>query len=82
MQFAVKSPLFINLLFGLFMYATIFKKIITALIDQPFLASLFIADFGILLFLSRLDFIFSLLMLVALMTVCMYFGQKLALFKD
>lgn len=59
----------------------IFKKIINALIDQPFLTSLFVADFAILL-LHRPPFLFSLVMLVALMAMCMYFGQKLALFKD
>lgn len=58
-----------------------FKKILDALIDQPFLTSLFVADFGILLF-HRPPFLFSLLMLGALMAMCMYFGQKLALFKE
>ncbi len=57
------------------------KKIITALIDQPFLTSLFVADFLILL-VHKPPFIFSLLMLGGLMAMCMYFGQKLALFKN
>ena len=57
-----------------------FKKILSALIDHPFLTSLFVADFGVLLF-HRPPFIFSLLMLGALMAMCMYFGQKLALFN-
>ncbi|CAG1020911.1 hypothetical protein DOJK_00650 [Patescibacteria group bacterium] len=58
-----------------------FKKILATLLDHPLLASLFITDFGILLF-HRPPFIFSLLMLGALMVLCMYFGQKLALFNN
>jgi hypothetical protein len=58
-----------------------FKKILNALIDHPVLTSLFVADFGILLF-HRPPFFFSLLMLGALMAMCLYFGQKLALFND
>ena len=57
-----------------------FKKILNGLLDQPFLTSVFVVDFGILLF-HRPPFFFSLLMLGALMAMCLYFGQKLALFK-
>ena len=57
-----------------------FNKIINALIDQPFLASIFIMDFAVLL-LHRPPFLFSLLMLGGLAAMCMYFGQKLELFK-
>jgi uncharacterized RDD family membrane protein YckC len=57
-----------------------FKKIINGFIDHPLLTSLFVTDFGILLF-HRPPFLFSLIMLGGLMTMCMYFGQKLALFK-
>jgi hypothetical protein len=56
------------------------KKILAALVDQPFLTSLFVADFAILL-LHKPPFFFSLVMLGGLMAMCMYFGQKLALFK-
>jgi hypothetical protein len=56
------------------------KKILTAFLDQPFLASIFIADFVILL-LHKPPFIFSVLMLGGLAAMCMYYGQKLALFK-
>lgn len=56
------------------------KKILSALVDQPFLTSLFVADFLVLLF-HKPPFIFSLLMLAGLMAVCMYLGQKLSLFK-
>jgi len=56
-----------------------FKKILNSLIDQPLLTSLFATDFFILLF-HRPPFLFSLIMLGALMAMCMYFGQKLALF--
>lgn len=58
-----------------------FKKILNALIDHPILTSIFATDFFILLF-HRPPFIFSLLMFTALIAMCMYFGQKLALFKD
>ncbi|MDD5579186.1 MAG: hypothetical protein PHY16_07910 [Methylobacter sp.] len=58
-----------------------FKKILNGLIDHPFLTSLFVTDFSILLF-HRPPFLFSLLMLGGLTGMCMYFGQKLALFKD
>jgi hypothetical protein len=58
-----------------------FKKILSGLIDHPILTSLFVTDFGILLF-HRPPFIFSLLMLGALMAMCLYFGQKLALFNN
>ncbi|MFA6052575.1 MAG: hypothetical protein WC762_08280 [Methylobacter sp.] len=57
-----------------------FKKILDGLIDQPFLTSLFVTDFFILLF-HRPPFLFSLLMMGALVAMCMYFGQKLSLFK-
>jgi hypothetical protein len=58
-----------------------FKKILNGFIDRPFLTSLFAADFFILLF-HRPPFLFSLAMLGALMAMCVYFGQKLSLFKD
>jgi hypothetical protein len=61
---------------GLFM----FKKILSSLLDHPLLTSIFVADFFILLF-HRPPFLFSLAMLAGLMAICMYFGQKLALFK-
>jgi hypothetical protein len=57
-----------------------FKKIIDGFLDHPLLTSLFVTDFGILLF-HRPPFLFSLIMLGGLMAMCMYFGQKLALFK-
>lgn len=58
-----------------------FKKILNALIDHPILTSIFAADFFILLF-HRPPFLFSLAMLTGLMALCLYFGQKLALFKN
>jgi hypothetical protein len=57
-----------------------FQKIISSLIDQPLLTSLFVTDLGILLF-HRPPFFFSLLMFSALLGMTMYFGQKLSLFK-
>ncbi|MGJ0489310.1 hypothetical protein [Methylobacter sp.] len=57
-----------------------FKKIINGFIDQPLLTSLFVTDFLILLF-HKPPFLFSLAMLGALIAMCLYFGQKLALFK-
>jgi hypothetical protein len=58
-----------------------FKKIINVLIDQPFLTSLYVADLAILL-LHKPPFIFSLVMMSALIGMSMYYGQKLALFKN
>lgn len=58
-----------------------FKKFIADLIDRPVLTSLFIVDFFILLF-HRPPFFFSIIMLGSLVLMCMYFGQKLSLFKE
>ncbi len=58
-----------------------YKKILADFIDRPLLTSLFIIDFFILLF-HRPPVFFSMLMLGSLVAMCMYFGQKLALFKD
>ncbi|MGB4499282.1 MAG: hypothetical protein WBI40_11345 [Methylococcaceae bacterium] len=57
-----------------------FQKIISSLIEQPLLTSLFVTDLGILLF-HRPPFFFALLMFSALLGMTMYFGQKLSLFK-
>jgi hypothetical protein len=61
-------------------WTAILKKILSSLLDQPFFTSLFVADFAILL-LHKPPFLFSLIMLGGLMGMCMYLGQKLALFK-
>jgi len=58
-----------------------FKKIMIGLIDQPFLTSLYVADLAILL-LHKPPFAFSVVMMGALIGMSMYYGQKLALFKD
>ena len=58
-----------------------FKKIIDNLVDHPLLTSIFVIDLVILLF-HKPPFIFSLLMLGALVAISMYLGQKLALFKN
>ncbi|MDO9161335.1 MAG: hypothetical protein Q8N35_02905 [Methylococcaceae bacterium] len=58
-----------------------YKKILNGFIDHPLLTSLFVTDFFILLF-HRPPFLFSLAMFGFLIAMCMYFGQKLALFKD
>jgi hypothetical protein len=57
-----------------------FKKIITGLIGQPFLTSIFVADLAVLL-VHKPPFIFSLVMMAGLIGMSMYYGQKLALFK-
>ncbi|SJM95982.1 conserved hypothetical protein [Crenothrix polyspora] len=57
-----------------------FKKILDGLINQPLLTSLFLTDFVVLL-LHRPPFLFSLVMLGALVAMAMYLGQKLNLFK-
>jgi hypothetical protein len=56
------------------------KKFQAALLDQPFLGSIFIVDFAILL-LHRPPVLFSLLMVGGLVAMSMYFGQKLAIFN-
>jgi hypothetical protein len=61
-------------------FNTICKKFLAALLEQPFLGSVFVTDFAILLF-HRPPFVFSLIMLGALVAMAMYFGQKLGLFK-
>jgi hypothetical protein len=58
----------------------IISKIISALIDQPVLGSIFIADFAVLA-LHKPPFLFSVVMLGGLGALCMYYGQKLALFN-
>lgn len=58
----------------------LFKKIISALIYYPFIASLFIVDLAILL-LHKPPFLFSVAMMTFLIGVSMFFGQKIALFK-
>lgn len=57
-----------------------FKKILNAFIDTPVLTSIFVADLSILMF-HKPPFIFSFVMLGALIAMCMYYGQRLALFK-
>lgn len=57
-----------------------FKKILNTLTDTPILTSIFVIDLAILL-LHKPPFLFSLVMLSGLGTMCMYYGQKLALFK-
>lgn len=57
------------------------KKILNELIDHPFLTSIFVSDLVVLLF-HRPPFLFSALMLSLLMILSMYFGQKMALFKE
>jgi hypothetical protein len=56
------------------------KKFTEILLDHPLLASVFITDLFILLF-HRPPFLFSLVMIGALMGYCVFIGQKLALFK-
>lgn len=56
------------------------KKILNGLIDQPLFTSLFVADFALLLF-HRPPFLFSLMMVGALVAMSMYLGQKLELFN-
>jgi hypothetical protein len=58
-----------------------FKKFINALIDQPLLASIFIADFFLVFFIKDAHWFFSALMMGGLVAMCMYYGQKLAIFQ-
>lgn len=57
------------------------KKILSGLLDHPFLTSLFIVDFFVLVF-HRPPFLFSIVMMGALVAMSMYMGQKLALFNN
>ncbi len=57
-----------------------FNKLLNGFIDQPIFTSLFVADFFILLF-HRPPFLFSILMVGALVGMSMYMGQKLELFN-
>ncbi len=56
------------------------KKLLNGLIDRPLFTSLFVADFALLLF-HRPPFLFSILMVGALVAMSMYLGQKLELFS-
>ena len=56
------------------------KKIIKIMTDHPLLASLFIMDLALLLFI-RPPFFFSLIMMGGLVAICMFLGQKLQLFN-
>lgn len=56
------------------------KKIFSALLDHPFLTSIFISDLFILLF-HKPPILFSLGMFAILIAYCMFLGQKLAIFK-
>jgi len=58
-----------------------FKKIINSLIEHPFLTSIYITNLVILL-LHKPPFAFSVVMMAGLIGMSMYYGQKLALFKD
>lgn len=58
-----------------------FKKLLAGFIDHPFLTSIFVADFMILL-VHRPPLIASLILLGSLVMMCMYLGQKLQLFKN
>lgn len=57
------------------------KKFMNALIDQPVLGSIFIADFFLVFFIKSAHWTFTTVMLGGLVAMSMYFGQKLALFK-
>jgi hypothetical protein len=57
-----------------------FKKILLGFVDQPVFTSLFVADFALLVF-HRPPFLFSIVMIGALVGMSMYMGQKLAIFE-
>jgi hypothetical protein len=57
------------------------KKFMSALIDQPILGSIFIADFFLVFFIKSAHWSFTALMLGGLIGMSMYFGQKLTVFK-
>jgi hypothetical protein len=57
------------------------NKFINALIDQPVLGSVFITDFFLVFYIKNAHWVFTALMVVGLVAMSMYFGQKLQLFK-
>lgn len=57
------------------------KKLLGGFVDHPLFTSLFLADFAVLLF-HRPPFLFSILMVGALVGMSMYLGQKLELFEN
>jgi hypothetical protein len=57
------------------------NKILSELIDHPLLTSIFASDLLVLLF-HKPPFFFSLIMLGLLIALSMFFGQKVALFKN
>ncbi|MCK5888547.1 MAG: hypothetical protein KAG19_01235 [Methylococcales bacterium] len=57
-----------------------FKKITMGLVNHPFLTSIFVADLAILL-LHKPPFLFSIVMMGALVAMSMFYGQKMAIFK-
>ncbi len=56
------------------------KKILNGFVEQPLLASLFIADFAVVMFIKP-PFLFSFFLVGSLVAMSMYMGQKLELFK-
>jgi hypothetical protein len=56
------------------------KKLLNGFVDQPVFTSVYLADFLILLF-HRPPFLFSIVMVGALVAMSMYLGQKLELFN-
>jgi len=56
------------------------KNFFSALLDNPFIASIAISDFFILLF-HKPPFIFAIAMFAILIAYCLFLGQKLAIFK-
>ena len=56
------------------------KKLLNGFVDRPLFTSLFAADFFVLLF-HRPPFLFSMLMIGALVGMSMYLGQKLEPFN-
>ncbi len=68
-------------LFNALYRIVMFKKILNGFLDHPVLTSIFVSDFGILMF-KIPPFPFSFIMLGGLIVLCMYFGQKLALFNS
>jgi hypothetical protein len=58
-----------------------FKQLVDGFVNHPLVTSLFVADFLILLF-HRPPFLFSLIMLGGMVAMCMYLGQKIAIFRN
>ena len=58
------------------------KKILDALISHPLLTSLLVTCVGLLTFMHQLPWFLSFVLIAVVITVAMFYGQKLQLFNQ